>query len=139
MGAGLSRALLNPVTEVAAGLTTVFLLGVAIWSGLHGTEAPDRNFALTFLFVTCWLGFPLFSVLLGDVFSAFSPWRAIGRAVGGGFRALTGQRPAHLLYPERLGRWPGCLEPPPRSCLPPSCTRWCLPSRFPPSGSPRPW
>jgi hypothetical protein len=109
LGAGLSRALLNPVTEVAAGVTTVFLLGVAIWSGLHGTEAPDRNFALTFLFVTCWLGFPLFSVLLGDVFPPFSPWRAIGRAVGGGFRALTGQRPAHLPYPERLGRWPAAF------------------------------
>jgi len=108
-GGGLSRALLNPVAEVAAGLIGVFLLGVAVWSGLHGTEAPDRNFALTFLFVTCWLGFPLFSVLLGDVFPPFSPWRAIGRATGGAFRALTGQRPVHLRYPERLGRWPAAL------------------------------
>ncbi|HEY8640703.1 MAG TPA: fenitrothion hydrolase [Solirubrobacterales bacterium] len=108
-GGGLSRALLNPIAEVAAGLIGVFLLGVAIWSGLHGTEAPDRNFALTFLFVTCWLGFPLFSVLLGDVFPPFSPWRAIGRSAGGAFRALTGQRPAHLRYPERLGRWPAAL------------------------------
>jgi hypothetical protein len=106
---GLSRALLNPVAEVVAGLIGVFLLGVAVWSGLHGTEAPDRNFALTFLFVTCWLGFPLFSVLLGDVFPPFSPWRAIGRATGGAFRALTGQRPAHLHYPEWLGRWPAAL------------------------------
>jgi hypothetical protein len=109
LGAGISRALLNPVTEVAAGLISVFLLAVAIWSGLHGTEAPDRNLALTFLFVTCWLGFPLLSVLLGDVFPPFSPWRAVGRAVGGGFRTLTGQRPVHLAYPERLGRWPAAL------------------------------
>ncbi len=108
-GGRLSRALLNPIAEVAAGLIGVFLLGVAVWSGLHGTEAPDRNFALTFLFVTCWLGFPLFSVLLGDVFVPFSPWRAIGRATGGAFRALTGQRPSHLRYPERLGRWPPAL------------------------------
>jgi hypothetical protein len=106
---GLSRALLNPIAEAAAGLISVFLLGVAVWSGLHGTEAPDRNFALTFLFVTCWLGFPLLSVLLGDVFPPFSPWRAIGRATGGAFRALTGQRSAHLRYPERLGRWPAAL------------------------------
>jgi len=108
-GRGLSRALLNPIAEAAAGLIGVFLLGLAIWSGLHGTDAPDRNFALTFIFVTCWLGFPLFSVLLGDVFVPFSPWRAIGRAAGGAFRALTGQRPAHLRYPERLGRWPAAL------------------------------
>jgi hypothetical protein len=105
-GGGLSRILLNRVTEVIAGLLGVGLLGFAIWTGLHGSEAPDRNFSLTFIFVTCWLGFAILSVLFGDVFRAFSPWRAIGRAAGGGFRALTGQRPAHLPYPKRLGRWP---------------------------------
>ena len=61
-----------------------------------GTEAPDRNFALTFFFVTAWLGFPFFSAIFGDVFRPFNPWRAIGRAAGGGFRAIAGQRPAHL-------------------------------------------
>ncbi len=105
-GGGLSRYLLNRVTEVVAGLLGVSLLGFAIWTGLHGTEAPDRNFSLIFIFVTFWLGFPVVSVLLGDVFPPFSPWRAIGRAAGGGFQALTGQRSAHLPYPERLGRWP---------------------------------
>jgi hypothetical protein len=101
-----SRLLVNPAVEVAAGLTGVFLLGVAVWSGIHGTEAPDRNFSVTFIYVTFWLGFALLSVLFGDVFRAFNPWRAIGRACGGAFRALTGQRPAHAAYPERLGRWP---------------------------------
>jgi hypothetical protein len=91
---------------VAAGLAGVFLLGLAIWTGLHGTEAPDRNFSLTFIFVTCWLGFALASVVFGDVFPPFSPWRAIGRAVGGAFEAISDQRPAHLDYPDWLGRWP---------------------------------
>jgi hypothetical protein len=109
LAAGFSRVLLNPATEVAAGLTGVCLLGLAIWTGLHGTEAPDRNFSLTFLFVTCWLGFAAASVLLGDVFRPFNPWRAIGRLAGAGFRALTGQPPARLPYPERLGRWPAAL------------------------------
>jgi hypothetical protein len=109
LSAGLSRALINPVTQVLAGVIGVFLLGLAVWAGLHGTEAPDRNFALTFIFVTAWLGLALFSVLLGDVFPPFSPWRAIGRAVGAGFRTLTGQRPAHLAYPEWLGRWPAAF------------------------------
>jgi hypothetical protein len=109
LGERLSRALINPVIEVAAGLVGVFLLGLAVWAGLHGTEAPDRNFALTFIFVTCWLGFPLFSVLFGDVFRPVNPWRAVGRAAGGLFKALTGQQPAHLRYPERLGRWPAVL------------------------------
>jgi ABC-type cobalt transport system substrate-binding protein len=82
---------------------------VAIYAGLRGTEAPDRNFALTFLFVTTWLGFPFFSALLGDVFRPFNPWRAAGRAAGAGFRAIAGQRPAHLAYPEKLGRWPAAI------------------------------
>ena len=108
-GGGLSRALLNPIAEVAAGLIGVFLLGVAIWSGLHGTEAPDRNFALTFIFVTCWLGFPLFSVVFGDVFPPFSPWRAIARAVGGGFRPSPASGPPTFLLPSGSGRWPAAL------------------------------
>lgn len=107
--AGLSRALLNPPLRALCGAVGVFLLGLAIYAGLHGTEAPDRNFALTFLFVTVWLGFPLFSVLFGDVFRPFNPWRAIGRTVGSGFSAIAGQPPAHLSYPERLGRWPAAI------------------------------
>ncbi len=109
LGAGLSRALLSPPVQALCGLLGVFLLGVAVYSGLRGTEAPDRNFALTFLFVTCWLGFPVVSALLGDVFRPFNPWRAVGRAAGAGFRAIAGQRPAHLAYPERLGRWPAAI------------------------------
>ena len=109
LGAGLSRALRGLPVQIAAGAIGVFLLGVAVYSGLRGTEAPDRNFALTFLFVTCWLGFPLLSVFLGDVFRPFNPWRAVARVVGAGFTALAGQRPAHLAYPERLGRWPAAI------------------------------
>jgi hypothetical protein len=100
----LSRLLLNRATETLAGALAVGLLALTVWAGLHGTEAPDRNFALTFVFVTVWLGFPVLSVLLGDVFGPFNPWRAIGRASGRGFEAIARQRPAHLAYPERLGR-----------------------------------
>ncbi len=109
LAAGLSRALLSLPAQIFYGVVGVALLGVAIYAGLRGTEAPDRNFALTFLYVTTWLGFPLFSVFLGDVFRPFNPWRAIGRLVEGGFTALAGQRPAHLRYPERLGRWPAAI------------------------------
>ncbi len=109
LGAGLSRALLGWPAQVLCGAFGVFLLGVAIYSGLRGTEAPDRNFTLTFIFVTVWLGFPLFSVVFGNVFKPFNPWRAIGRAVGGGFAAIAGQPAARLEYPERLGRWPAAV------------------------------
>ena len=109
LGAGLSRALLGMPTQFLCGAIGILLLGLAVYAGLRGTEAPDRNFAPSFIFVTCWLGFPLLSVFFGDVFRPFNPWRAVGRLVGGGFAALAGQRPAHLQYPRRLGRWPAAI------------------------------
>ncbi len=57
--AGWSTALLNPVSQTLFGLLSVFLLGLTIWSGLKGTEAPDRNFSVTFAYVTVYLGFVL--------------------------------------------------------------------------------
>ena len=108
-GGGLAGALVSLPAQIVYGAVGVFLLGLAVYSGLRGTEAPDRNFALTFLFVTTWLGFPFFSAILGDIFRPFNPWRAIGRMFGAGFRVVAGQSPAHLRYPERLGRWPAAV------------------------------
>jgi hypothetical protein len=109
LGAGAAGAITSRPVQALCGLIGVSLFGVAIYAGLRGTEAPDRNFALTFLFVTTWLGFPVLSALLGDVFRPFNPWRAAGRTAGAAFRAVAGQPPAHLPYPERLGRWPAAV------------------------------
>ncbi len=105
-GQRLSALVLGPATQAVCGLIAIGLLGISIYAGLHGTDAPDRNFALTFLFVTAWLGVPLFSVLFGNIFQAFSPWRAAGRFTGWVFTKLVGQAPAHMRYPGWLGRWP---------------------------------
>lgn len=106
----LSGALVNPVTEALAGAIGVALLIVVVYAGLEGTEAPDQNFALTFVFVTFFLGGVLLSVLFGDVMRAFNPWRAIGRTFGGVARLVSGQQaPAPLAYPERLGLWPAVV------------------------------
>jgi hypothetical protein len=95
--------------QVLCGCLAVFLLGVGIYAGIHGTEAPDRNLAITFFFVTCWIGFPFVSALFGDVFRVFNPWRAIPR-VAGGARTLVARRSfRHAAYPERLGRWPAAV------------------------------
>lgn len=104
-----SSALLSIPMQVLCGVIGVFFLGFSIYAGLKGTEAPDRNFALTFLYVTAWLGFPLFSVIFGDIFRPFNPWRAVARVIGGAFTLIAGQPPAHLKYPERLGRWPAAV------------------------------
>jgi hypothetical protein len=107
--AWLTAVLCSPPIQILCGGLSVFLLGVGIYSGIHGTEAPDRNFAITFFFVTAWIGFPFLSALFGDVFRAFNPWRAIARVAGGAYRLLARRRPRHLAYPERLGRWPAAV------------------------------
>jgi hypothetical protein len=105
-----SRLVINPFTETAAALVGVVLLAVVVWSGLAGTEQPNANFSITFAFVTFWLGAVLLSVLLGDVFRPFNPWRAIARAAGRLFGLLARrERPPPLPYPEWLGRWPAVV------------------------------
>ena len=104
---GLSRALLNRPVEVLCGATGVFLLGLTVYSGLSGSQTATNNFAPSFVFVIFWLALVPLSVLFGDVFRAFNPWRAIGRAVGWvAQKAARGPLPAPLEYPERLGHWP---------------------------------
>jgi hypothetical protein len=111
LGGPVPRLVVNPLTAALAGLVGVLLLAVVVWSGLYGTAAPDRNFAVTFVFVTVWLGVVVASLVLGDVFRAFNPWRAIARAIGGVFRLIAGQAPPGppLRLPERWGRWPAVI------------------------------
>jgi hypothetical protein len=103
----LGRALASRAVEVLCGAIGVALLGVVIYTGLRGTQSPAANFAPTFVFVIFYLGFVAASVLFGDVFRAFNPWRAIGRSVGWTAGRVSGDGlPAPLAYPERLGHWP---------------------------------
>ena len=110
VGGRVTALLVNRVTEIMAGVIGVALLAVVMWTGVDGTQLPGLNFAPTFVFITFWLGTVLLSVLFGDVFRAFNPWRAIGRAYGWGLQRLSGGpwRPP-LRYPERLGRWPAAV------------------------------
>ena len=104
----LSAVVLGPLRIVVQALSVV--LFVLVWiSALFGDTDPFRNLAPTWIYVIFWLGVPALSVLLGNVWRALSPWRAIAdlfvwvRELGGGeARALAE-------YPERLGRWPGAV------------------------------
>jgi hypothetical protein len=102
----LSFTLVNPVTEVFAGLVGVGLLVLVVVSGLFGVQTPLSNFAPTFLYVIFWVGLVPVSVIFGDVFRAFNPWRAIARAVGFLASRVAGPLPKPFEYPEWLGRWP---------------------------------
>lgn len=87
--------------QAACGAAGVGLLAIVLWAGLFGSEGPQDNLAPTFILIVFWVGLVFASVVFGDVFRAFNPWRAIGRV-------LIGDRAARP-YPERLGRWPAAL------------------------------
>lgn len=93
------RALASPPVRVLCGTIGVLLFAVTILAGYMGEGTALDNWAPTFILITFWVGLVFVSVLFGDVFAAFSPWRALGRLLP------SLNRP----YPERLGRWPGAL------------------------------
>jgi hypothetical protein len=99
----LGRALASRAVEALCGAIGVALLVIVVVAGYVGPDSAADNLVPTFIMITFWVGVVVLSILFGDVFRAFNPWRAIGRAVG----AIVGRRgPARRPYPERLGRWP---------------------------------
>ena len=106
---GLSFALVNTATEVFAGLVGVGLLALTVYAGLEGVQSPQANFAPTFIYVIFWVGLVPASILFGDVFRAFNPWRAIARGAGWLASRVGGPLPAPFRYPDWLGRWPAVV------------------------------
>jgi hypothetical protein len=103
---GVSRLVVNRVTESVTALIGVALLALVVWSGLAGVQTPQDNFTPTFIYVVFWVGLVPVSIVFGDVFRALNPWRAIGRAAGWVIGRATGRTHPLASYPERLGRWP---------------------------------
>lgn len=104
------RVLAGWPAEVLCGAAGAALLVIVVWSGLAGHQAVDHNFAPTFAYVIFWVGLVPASVLFGDVFRAFNPWRAIARlAAWAASRVAGGPLRASLRYPPRLGCWPAAL------------------------------
>jgi len=94
--------------EWAAGLVGVGLFVLVVYSGFAGAQVPNANFSVNFVYVVFWVGLPIASALFGDVFRAFSPWRACARAIGtlaGRLRSGRKTKPP-LAYPAWLGVWP---------------------------------
>jgi hypothetical protein len=103
---GLQRALLSRALRVVLGAASVALFVLVVAAGLVGKDSPLLNLAPTFVYVVFWLGVPLLSVLLGDVWRVLNPWRAVADAAAwAGERLGAGWR-APLEYPRRLGQWP---------------------------------
>ena len=93
------RGFASPPVQVLCGAIGVGLLVVTVLAGYLGSGTALDNWAPTFLLITFWVGLVFASILFGDVYRAFSPFRAIGRLLP------SLDRP----YPERLGRWPAAV------------------------------
>lgn len=107
---GIGRALASKPVEVVCGAVGVALWALVIYSGFAGNQIVTANFAPTFVLVIFWVGLVPASVLFGDVFRAFNPWRAIGRVVAWVARSASRDGlPAPLEYPRGLGHWPAML------------------------------
>jgi hypothetical protein len=103
----LGRVPASRAVEFVCGAIGVFLLGLVVYAGLRGTQSATANLTPTFIYVVFWVGLVPASVIFGDVFKAFNPWRAIGRTAGWvASKAAPDGLPAPLAYPERLGHWP---------------------------------
>ncbi|MGO9489131.1 MAG: fenitrothion hydrolase [Solirubrobacteraceae bacterium] len=91
-----------------ASLLSVAVFALVLYSGFAGTQVWSANFSVTFIYVIFWVGVPVASVLLGDVFAALSPWRSVARAIRWAGRRLFPRAFARppLRYPSWLGQWP---------------------------------
>jgi hypothetical protein len=109
VAAWISRAVLAAPVRILLQALSAGMLVLLFAAALVGDTDPFDNLAPTWIYVIFWLGLPLLSVLLGDVWRALSPWRAI--ADGAVWAWELGGRRARPLgaYPERLGRWPGAV------------------------------
>jgi hypothetical protein len=108
LGASLSVVVLGPL-RVVFQIVSVVLFGLVWAAALFGDTDPFRNLAPTWVYVIFWLGLPLLSVVLGNVWRALSPWRAIADAFVWVRERGGGEAKPLAEYPERLGRWPGAV------------------------------
>jgi hypothetical protein len=90
------RLIASAPAQALFGAFGVLLLAVTLAAGYVGAGTALDNWAPTFILITFWVGLVFASILFGDVFRAFSPWRALGRVLP------SLERP----YPDTLGRWP---------------------------------
>jgi hypothetical protein len=102
---GLSSIVLGPLRRLAQVLS-VALFAVVWAAALFGDTDPFENLAPTWIYVIFWLGLPLLSVVLGNVWHALSPWRALADGFVWAWER-SGRRAVPLArYPAAAGRWP---------------------------------
>ena len=93
--------------EALCGAIGLAVFAIVVYAGLAGTDSQQDNLAPTAVYVGFWVAVPFLSLLIGDWFRLFSPWRAVGRLTGWAAGRLSrGEATEAFPYPERLGHWP---------------------------------
>ena len=96
--ARLQRVLLSPALHALLKAISFALLVFLVLASFWGDGSDTRNVVPRFVYVAFWLGLPLASVLLGDVWRVLNPWAAV-----------MPDRPPLFAYPQRFGRWPAAV------------------------------
>jgi hypothetical protein len=94
--------------EPICGALGIAFFVLIVYAGIAGSQITLSNITPTWIYVIFWVGLAFASLLFGNAFRPFNPWRALARLVAwvarrAGLDSLASE-PLH--YPERLGRWP---------------------------------
>jgi hypothetical protein len=90
-----SESLRRPLL-LAAQAVGVGLLALVVYRGITGPQVPTVNLAVVVIFAGVRAGLTMFAYLVGNLWPALNPWRAVAERLPGGV----------VDYPTRLGRWP---------------------------------
>lgn len=100
------------ITQILPALAGIASFAFLLYAGFWGQQnPPEQNILPVSVFVIFWIGIPVLSLLFGDFFMAFNPWRAVGRALSKVLsrKSEVADDAAYLTYPDWLGRWPAAV------------------------------
>ncbi|MGD0980859.1 MAG: fenitrothion hydrolase, partial [Solirubrobacteraceae bacterium] len=94
--------------EPLCGALGIGFFVLIVYAGIAGSQITLSNITPTWIYVIFWVGLAFASILFGDAFRPFNPWRALARFVAWVARRAGGESWAAepLRYPDWLGRWP---------------------------------
>lgn len=91
------------IVATVGQIAALALYLVALWAGLFGEDATDRNLLPVTLYVVVWVGAQLVNGLVGDVWRVISPITTLARLAEAGGRRVGINS---VETPARLGQWP---------------------------------
>ena len=102
----LQALVLSKALRIALQAVSVALLVLLFATAFLGSRVVLLNLAPLFVYVAFWLGLPLLSVTLGNVWTVLSPWRAIADVVVWAIEWVGYEAKPVLGGAEGLGRYP---------------------------------